>query len=115
MGVGNSGSRVGTALALLAAVALCAAVIVGEASAAKLVGKDGKVYACYKAKGKRKGAVRLVAKNATAARVKRRSPGASPARPGKTGRAAKTAPVEKAGPAAKKARPRRAWKNRSSR
>jgi hypothetical protein len=63
MGVGNSGSRIGTlVLALLAAAALCAALIVGEASAAKLVGKDGKVYACYKAKGKRKGAVRLVAK-----------------------------------------------------
>jgi hypothetical protein len=62
MGVGNSGSRIGTiALALLAAAALCAAVIVGEASGA-LVGKDGRVYACYKAKGNRKGAVRLVAK-----------------------------------------------------
>ncbi len=62
MGVGNSGSRIGTiALALLAAAALCAAAIVGEASGA-LVGKDGRVYACYKAKGKRKGAVRLVAK-----------------------------------------------------
>jgi len=49
------------ALALLAAAALCAAVIVGEASGA-LVGKDGRVYACYKAKGKSKGAVRLVTK-----------------------------------------------------
>ena len=64
MGVGNSGSRIGTiALALLAAAALCAAVIVGGASGA-LVGKNGRVYACYKAKGKRKGAVRLVAKKA---------------------------------------------------
>jgi hypothetical protein len=49
------------ALALLAAVALCAALST-DAGAAKLVGKDGKVYACYKAKGKSKGAVRLVAK-----------------------------------------------------
>jgi hypothetical protein len=64
MGVGISGSRIGAlVLALLAAAALCAAVIVGEAGAAKLVGKDGVVYACYKAKGKRKGAVRLVTKN----------------------------------------------------
>jgi hypothetical protein len=64
MGVGISGSRIGTlALALLAAAALCAAVIVGQAGAAKLVGKDGRVYACYKAKGKLKGAVHLVAKN----------------------------------------------------
>jgi hypothetical protein len=62
MGVGNSGSRIGmVALALLAAAALCAAVIVGEASGA-IVGKNGRVYACYKAKGKNKGAVRLVPK-----------------------------------------------------
>ena len=65
MGVGKSGSRIGTlVLALLAAAALCAAVIVGEAGGATLVGKDGRVYACYKAKGKHKGAVRLVAKSA---------------------------------------------------
>jgi hypothetical protein len=49
------------ALALFAAAALCAAVVVGEASGA-LIGKNGRVYACYKAKGKRKGAVRLVPK-----------------------------------------------------
>ena len=62
MGLGISGSRLGAlALALLAAVALCAA-LATDAGAAKLVGKDGKVYACYKAKGKTKGAVRLVAK-----------------------------------------------------
>ncbi len=63
MGVGNSGSRIGTlALALLAAAALCAAVVVAGASAAGLGGNGGRVYACYKAKGKRKGAVRLVNK-----------------------------------------------------
>lgn len=63
MGVGISGSRIGTlALALLAAAALCAVVIAGGASGA-LVGKNGRVYACYKAKGKHKGAVRLVSKN----------------------------------------------------
>jgi hypothetical protein len=62
MGTGISGSRIGAvALALLVAAALCAAVVVGEASGA-LVGKNGRVYACYKAKGKRKGAVRLVPK-----------------------------------------------------
>jgi hypothetical protein len=62
MGVGISGSRISTfALALLAAAALCTAVVAGEAGGA-LVGKDGRVHACYKAKGKRKGAVRLVAK-----------------------------------------------------
>jgi hypothetical protein len=62
MGLGISGSRLGAlSLALLVAVALCAA-LATDAGAAKLVGKDGKVYACYKAKGKTKGAVRLVAK-----------------------------------------------------
>ena len=51
----------------LAVAALLLAGLVGSASAAKLVGTDGKVYACYQAKqgkGKAKGSVRLVAKNA---------------------------------------------------
>jgi hypothetical protein len=62
MGTGISRGRFGAiALALLAVVALCGA-LAADAGAAKLVGKDGKVYACYKAKGKSKGAVRLVAK-----------------------------------------------------
>lgn len=62
MGAGISGSRIGTlVLALLAAAAICAALLVGQAGGA-LVGKDGRVYACYKAKGKNKGAVRLVPK-----------------------------------------------------
>ena len=65
MGVGNSGSRFGAiVIVLLTTAALCAAVVVGEAGAAKLVGKDGRIYACYKAKGKAKGAVRLVPKKA---------------------------------------------------
>src|ERR1700759_3719458 len=64
MGVGNSGRRFGVlAVALLATAALCAA-LVANAGGAKLVGKDGHVYACYKAKGKAKGAVRLVPKKA---------------------------------------------------
>jgi hypothetical protein len=64
MGVGiSSGRRLGTlALALLAAAAVCFAAVVTDAGAVKLVGKDGRVYACYKAKGKRKGTVHLVAK-----------------------------------------------------
>ena len=53
MGVGNSGSRIGgMALALGVVAALCA-VIVANAGGA-LVGKDGRVYACYKTKGKAK-------------------------------------------------------------
>jgi hypothetical protein len=65
MGVGNSGSRLGAiALALLVTAALCAAALVTDAGAAKLVGKDGKVYACYRTKGKAKGAVHLVSKKA---------------------------------------------------
>jgi hypothetical protein len=63
MGVGISGSRLGVlALALLAAAAICVTALVTDAGAVKLVGKNGQVYACYKAKGKRKGAVHLVAK-----------------------------------------------------
>lgn len=55
-----------TALALGCALALCALLLtvgmVDTAAAAGLVGKDGKVYACYRTKGKAKGTVRLVTK-----------------------------------------------------
>jgi hypothetical protein len=49
--------------ALALAVALCL-LVAAPASAGRLVGKDGKVYACYKTRGKAKGSVRLVAKKA---------------------------------------------------
>ncbi|HET7445518.1 MAG TPA: hypothetical protein VFJ57_12770 [Solirubrobacterales bacterium] len=53
-------------LALIGAVALLGVAVLVTALAqpagAGLVGKDGKVYACYRTKGKAKGAVRLVAK-----------------------------------------------------
>jgi hypothetical protein len=52
--------RLGT---LAAAIALCL-LVAAPASGAQLIGKDGKVYACYKTKGKSKGSVRLVAKKA---------------------------------------------------
>lgn len=43
-------------------LALCAFVLLtgSPASAASLVGKDGKIHACYKAKGKGKGTLRVV-------------------------------------------------------
>jgi hypothetical protein len=50
--------------ALAAAVALCLLVVAAPAGGAPLIGKDGKVYACYRTKGKAKGSVRLVAKKA---------------------------------------------------
>ncbi len=49
--------------ALALAIALCL-LVAAPASAARLVGKDGKVYACYKTRGKAKGSVRLVTKKA---------------------------------------------------
>jgi hypothetical protein len=52
--------------ALVLASLACLAVLVASgaesAAAAGLVGKDGKLYACYRTKGKAKGAVRLVSK-----------------------------------------------------
>lgn len=55
-----------TAFALAIALGLCALLLttgmVGSAAAAGILGKDGKVYACYRTKGKAKGTVRLVAK-----------------------------------------------------
>jgi hypothetical protein len=49
------------AIAVLTA-ALLFGVAAESASAAGIVGRDGKVYACYRTKGKAKGTVRLVAK-----------------------------------------------------
>jgi hypothetical protein len=49
------------AIAVLVAV-LLGGVAAESASAAGIVGGDGKVYACYRTKGKAKGTVRLVAK-----------------------------------------------------
>jgi hypothetical protein len=50
---------------LVTAILICAALVLtalAESAAAGLVAKDGKVYACYRTKGKAKGTVRLVAK-----------------------------------------------------
>lgn len=59
-GARRTTARLG-ALALAAALCL---LVAAPAPAARLVGKDGKVYACYKTRGKAKGSVRLVAKKA---------------------------------------------------
>jgi hypothetical protein len=50
--------------ALVLAAVLCFLLFAAARSDAALVGKDGRVYACYKTKGKAKGTVRLVAKKA---------------------------------------------------
>jgi hypothetical protein len=56
--------RVDTRNSVLAVflLALCAFVVLtsAPASAASLIGKDGKIHACYKAKGKAKGTLRVV-------------------------------------------------------
>jgi hypothetical protein len=58
---GSRGRRFGVLLlALLAGAALVSMVMAGGAGATRLVGKNGKVVACYRTKGKAKGAVRLV-------------------------------------------------------
>ncbi len=62
MGVGNSSGRLRALVVVLLVAASICVVVVAQAGGAKLVGKDGRVYACYKAKGKAKGAVRLVPK-----------------------------------------------------
>jgi hypothetical protein len=55
----NSRSRLAP-VALLAATALIFAGLCGAASAAPPVGKDGQIHACYRVKGKPKGALRVV-------------------------------------------------------
>lgn len=53
-------ARVKAPLALLAATAILLVVPVGTAGAAPAVGKDGKIHACYRVKGKPKGSLRVV-------------------------------------------------------
>jgi hypothetical protein len=61
---GSGGRRFGVLLvALLAGAALFSMVLAGGAGASRLVGKNGKVFACYRTKGKARGAVRLVAQH----------------------------------------------------
>lgn len=53
----------GRPVLLLVLAALATAILIlppSSASAAPLVGKDGKIHACYKWKGKRKGTLRVV-------------------------------------------------------
>ena len=60
----QGGTRLGlVAITALVGAVLTAMVFVGSASAAPPVGKDGKIHACYRAKGKQKGAMRIVSGN----------------------------------------------------
>lgn len=55
---GYFGARLG--LAVLAALVVLGVVGVASAAAVPLVGKDGKIHACYRVKGKPKGELRVV-------------------------------------------------------
>jgi hypothetical protein len=60
---------------LACCIAIAAAVLFAcapQASAHKIVGRDGKVHACYRVKGKPKGAVRLVHRRARCHRGERK-------------------------------------------
>lgn len=59
-------------LTLAIAIAALLTGLSGEASAGRVVGKDGVIHACYKAGGKHKGAVRLVAKGMHCRRTERK-------------------------------------------
>jgi hypothetical protein len=62
--VPQGGTRLGlVAVAALAGAVLLATLFASPASAAAPVGKDGKIHACYRVKGKQKGALRVVAGN----------------------------------------------------
>jgi hypothetical protein len=56
----------------LGAFCFCALGVETAGAAKKLVGKDGRVYACYRVAGKSKGAVRLVAKHGKCRRGERK-------------------------------------------
>lgn len=58
-------NRVSLRIGVLATMAALGALLLstaGPASAAKPLGKDGTIYACFKAKGKNKGALRVVSR-----------------------------------------------------
>lgn len=67
-GIAVPHARVKTSIALLAGTAIFLVALVGTASAAGPVGKDGQIHACYRVKGKPKGSLRVVP---TSARCKR--------------------------------------------
>ena len=89
-------------LALLLSAALLLAGF-AEAASARIVGKDGKVYACYRVKGKPKGAVRLVAKKARCKRGERKlnwgvaGPAGAPGAAGANGAQGQSGPPGPAG------------------
>lgn len=99
MGVGNTRGRFGAmAVTLLAAAVLCLA-LAADAGATRLVGKDGKVHACYKAKGKSKGAVRLVPKKAHCRRGEKKISWNAAGPAGEAGRSGENGAAGEGGPA----------------
>lgn len=92
-------------VAMLAAAAMLLAAFHGSASAAPLVGKDGKIYACYRVKGKPKGAMRLLFKaKKRCARGERRVAWVMAGAPSSTGSAGQTGSVGQPGAAGQSGR-----------
>ncbi|HTR74915.1 MAG TPA: collagen-like protein [Solirubrobacterales bacterium] len=99
------GGRIGAlGLAVLVAV-LVGAVLALGAGGATVVGKDGKVYACYKAKGKSKGSVRLVAKKAHCRHGEKKVSWNAVGPAGETGKTGDSGPVGERGPAGERGPP----------
>jgi hypothetical protein len=97
---GMSKNRTGVgAIVLLTAAALLVGLFAESAPAAQIVGSDGQVYACYKAKGKRKGSVRLVAKNARCKRGERKTSWSATGTAGTNGQRGAAGPTGSAGSA----------------
>jgi hypothetical protein len=90
-------------VALWAGTALLLAGLVESAPAAKMVGRDGKVYACYKGKGKQKGKMRLVAKRGKCRRGERKISWAARGPAGPQGSVGANGAVGPAGPPASSA------------
>lgn len=94
------------AIAALVGVLLSLVFLVTPSAGASLVGKDGKVYACYKVKGKAKGTMRLVARRAHCRRGERKATWsvAGPAgQAGAAGQAGSPGPPGEPGPSGEKA------------
>jgi len=96
--------RIGLALCALVAVVLMSAVFAGSAFAAPIA-KNGKVNACYKLKGKAKGAIRVVPANKKCRKGERKlawgvaGPGSANGQAGPRGETGATGAAGAAGPA----------------
>jgi hypothetical protein len=89
----QAGLKARTILVGLAAAAMLLALFVGSSAAAGPIGKDGTIHACYRVKGKPKGAMRVVPVKARCKRGERKVAWSAAGPGGQSGAAGQAAPA----------------------